>query len=492
MPPKVLAALILLVSGTFAAQFPFPQNISYSYGITTSSIDSTTIQSMYREWKINRFQQKDSVARIKWDNSYESVSEGIAYGMLIMVYMDNDSNDTRNLFDKLWKYYTRFSNDNGLMNWHTWAWDSIAGSGAATDADLDAALALCMAYRQWDDSTYLAGARNLIRSIRRFEVDSLHHFKPGDEWNTAKNISYLSFAAMRLFKLFDTDDEYTPDVKTFWQEVIDSSYALALRAQHPKTGLIPDWCGTDGQPKDPENGATNYDQFSYDAVRTPWRMAWAYYWFGDSLAKKFNVRMVEWAIDTMTKTKMPLEQGIGPHNAGQVLKLDGTPCCGYAVHPFCAAWTFCGTVDSLYQGWIDKGDSVWINRASSVLDEYYEGTLVLLHSLLISGNMPNLADGYSFEGTNEIKPSHVKQIPDFSFRYTIENNCFKLQTCGQKPVKSIRFFNLKGRSCVSVDITSDTKPITISLKELNLSDNIYIVQLIGIEMSQTITLPLYR
>lgn len=105
---------------------------------------------------------------------------------------------------------------------------------------------------------------------------------------------------MRLFKQVDQDDQddqYTSDVKVFWQEVIDSSYALALRAQHQKTGLVPDWCGTDGRPKDPENGARDYDQFNYDAVRTPWRMAWAYYWFGDSLAEKFNFKIANGPIN---------------------------------------------------------------------------------------------------------------------------------------------------------------------------------------------------
>ena len=73
-----ITAVFLLVSVTFAGQFPFPQNKTYRYGISTSSIDSAAIQSIYREWKHNFYTQKDSVARIKWDDPYESVSEGIA------------------------------------------------------------------------------------------------------------------------------------------------------------------------------------------------------------------------------------------------------------------------------------------------------------------------------------------------------------------------------------------------------------------------------
>ena len=48
------------------------------------------------------------LARIKHDNLQNSVSEGIAYGMLLLVYMDNDENNTQPKFDKIWAYYNNF------------------------------------------------------------------------------------------------------------------------------------------------------------------------------------------------------------------------------------------------------------------------------------------------------------------------------------------------------------------------------------------------
>ncbi len=44
-------------------------------------------------WKDRFYKEQGSLARIKFDDSTETVSEGIAYGMLIMVYMSDDQNE---------------------------------------------------------------------------------------------------------------------------------------------------------------------------------------------------------------------------------------------------------------------------------------------------------------------------------------------------------------------------------------------------------------
>ena len=101
-----------------------------------------------------------------------TVSDGVAYGMIIAVMFDDQP-----LFDAFWQYALCFLNPNGLMSWYI-APDghSVLGSGAATDSDEDMAWALVMAHRQWGGrgclgETYLSYARRQIDRLWQLEVD---------------------------------------------------------------------------------------------------------------------------------------------------------------------------------------------------------------------------------------------------------------------------------------------------------------------------------
>jgi hypothetical protein len=67
----------------------------------------------YDNWK-KRFVVADSggFKVIRPENGNDTVSEGIAYGMLIAVYFDDKA-----LFDGLYKYWTSKVATNGLMTW---------------------------------------------------------------------------------------------------------------------------------------------------------------------------------------------------------------------------------------------------------------------------------------------------------------------------------------------------------------------------------------
>ena len=122
------------------------QGYTYPYGISASTPSNETVQQKFINWDNNMYRESvdGTMGRIRYDDENYTVSEGIAYGMLIYVYMANSTNTTcQDKFDKLYAYYTRWANNNGLMNWKIQGFDNIAsgGSGGATDADLDVALA---------------------------------------------------------------------------------------------------------------------------------------------------------------------------------------------------------------------------------------------------------------------------------------------------------------------------------------------------------------
>src|SRR3954470_21694123 len=81
-----------------------------------------------------------------------TVSEGIAYGMIIAVLFGEQA-----LFDDFYRYALCFENKSGLMDWYIAPDGSRAlGVGAATDSDEDIAWALVMAAGQWGGRGALA------------------------------------------------------------------------------------------------------------------------------------------------------------------------------------------------------------------------------------------------------------------------------------------------------------------------------------------------
>jgi endo-1,4-beta-D-glucanase Y len=369
-----LIALILLPTALIAVtNFPFPQkNAKYPYGIVPTTVDPAKIQKAYDEFmKLYEEDNATGLARIKHDQTANTVSEGIGYGMMILVYMDNDQNKTQAKFDKLWAYYNKYLDTKGLMNWKIVGFTGPAtdGKNSATDAELDAAVGLMQAYKQWGDEKYLKDAKDLIAKIAKEEVNKTRYLKPGDSWDSEKNPSYFSTAALQLFK----------NVSTFgWDTVVNNSYTLIKKVQNSTTGLIPNWCSEQGVP----SAASSYDEnrgaYTYDATRTPWRMAWAYSWYGHKDAKDICTKLASW-IKTTTSND--------PTNVVDGYKLDGTDIGGYVNTTFVGPFGCAGMVDATHQAWVDKSYNLLTTMTEA---KYYQISLKILTLLYLSGNMPDL------------------------------------------------------------------------------------------------------
>ena len=133
-------------------RFPFPQNSRASRCTYAAGADAEHVRQTYFAWK-NELVTADGAGghlRVRRPNSpggevNSTVSEGIAYGMMLAVVMDDQA-----LFDELWKYSQLWLDANGLMHWYiNAAGTAPLGTGAATDSDEDMAWALVMASRKW-------------------------------------------------------------------------------------------------------------------------------------------------------------------------------------------------------------------------------------------------------------------------------------------------------------------------------------------------------
>ncbi len=297
---------------------PFGSNTEYQGAVLTPGNlpsggtygTSQDAANAYNTWKSNYVEACGTGKyRVKYDNPAETVSEGIAYGMILAAYAAD-----KDLFDGLWQYYKDNMNGNGVMNWKINGCGGASGTGGAADAEVDAALGLLVANHQWPGSAsphdYAADAQSLITAIRNYEIqpaanNGTYQLNNGDQWgfwNDCRNPSYQPPAYFRLF------GEFTGDM-TFWNNCVAASYTLLNNNVHPTTGLVSNWSDHNGTP----NTCNGPNEYGWDACRNPWRMLTDIAWFDAADAKAICDKMTDYV------------QGVGANQiAGPVAQSGGT------------------------------------------------------------------------------------------------------------------------------------------------------------------------
>ena len=387
---KVMFGVAAVAAVTASAgQFPFPQNMKYPHGKIIEYADTDMIKDHYKLWKQAWYQASNGWV-LAPEGTCSTVSEAIAYGMLISVYMDD-----QDVFKKLYNTWTSNSaGANGGMNWRI---GCSGGTGTASDADFDAALALVMASKQWNDASYLSAGKSLISWIASNDING-GKIKPGNQWNDGFNPSYATTANFQLFQ----------DVAGgSWSSVISQAYTDLNACQDSKTGLVPDWCDWNSHKPILTSAAVSNDIGFYDdAARTPWRMAMAYYWYGDTKAQAFNKKVVSWLIPE-TRTASGVNSGY--KYEGGAYHIDNSDIRRFVSSTFSGglglatssidskeAETYLGTVYKVLKEKKSCSTAQGCGEGSVEGEKYYPATLNMLYLLLVTGNMPNLYNTTGF------------------------------------------------------------------------------------------------
>ncbi|HEY5452620.1 MAG TPA: glycosyl hydrolase family 8 [Polyangia bacterium] len=231
----------------------------------------------YDNWK-KRFVRAGSPGQkvIRPENGDDTVSEGIAYGMMIAVYFDD-----KPLFDGLFQYWNAHVATNGLMTWciPAGANSCSASGGTATDADEDAAFAMLMASKQWPTGGYASQATTLINAVMSTDLSG-NYIKAGSNYQ-ASSITNPSYFAPAFYRVFG------------WTGPADNSYTLLNAALQGRTnGLVAAWC-TGGSCNAPaSNGGADDMRYQYDSHRIPWRILLDYCWNNNSNAQAYLNKVV--------------------------------------------------------------------------------------------------------------------------------------------------------------------------------------------------------
>jgi endo-1,4-beta-D-glucanase Y len=274
------------------ANFPFPQNRQLPNCVYPANYDNDHVVAAFEKWKTDTVTADGASGHLRVKRPMEpglepnsTVSEGIAYGMLIAVYMND-----QNLFDELWKYEQLWLGENGLMHWYiNAAGTEVLGSGAASDADIDMAWALIMADRQWGGGgtlgdSYINVARGLIDRIWQHEIMDGKLLLPGDGWGdwSSVNVSYF------MPNYFRTYADVTGNAG--WLDVVTTSYDILEKSLNDTNGnttngLVPAWCTSEGEPNAGVwEGQTAPTHYQYDSCRTPFRIGLDYCFHGEPRA----------------------------------------------------------------------------------------------------------------------------------------------------------------------------------------------------------------
>lgn len=317
-----------------------------------------------------------------------TTSEGQAYALLRAVYMDD-----REAFDLAWGWMQQHLQvrDDSLLAWR-WGGDDreVIDISSASDADIDAALALLFASRRWADDRYAEEARALLGSIwdGLTQVVGEERVLLAGDWalgdrRPVLNPSYFAPYAFRVFA--EADPEHR------WLDLVDSSYAILERwaagdELGAPVGAIPNWLAIDARSGAllPATGRVrSADEFSYDASRLPFRLALDWMWYAEPRA-----------IEAMAAISLPLRQLSETGRLVAAYRLDGAPAVEHE-----STSMYAGTLPLLLLAdRVDEATRIHTERVlgpsiderSADWDSYYAQNWAWFATAFMDGGMANL------------------------------------------------------------------------------------------------------
>jgi endo-1,4-beta-D-glucanase Y len=344
-------------------------------------VDQAALLKVYHSWKERYLKSSLKMPgdyKIAFQRSGSTVSEAMGYGMLITVMMADSDPKARSLFDGLNRFRKRYPSkiNPAFMCWKIPSDESVVADDSATDGDMDMALALLMAHRQWGDPVYLSEAKKLITSLASSLVRPDFSLRLGD-WDTDASEPMLTRpsdfmpANFRAFGMVSGDP--------IWGKLENRCYEILEEIQKnnaPSTGLLPDFAVDKNghwQPAKPKTLEGPHDgDYGYNACRIPWRIGWAAIACDDARARKVLRPLMDWA---KSSAGVPEDFKAGYHLDGRVLKgadFD-SPC--FIVPTGVSAMAL--------------GDDAWrdgaIAYAMKAHEGYYEDSVSLLSLLVMAG-----------------------------------------------------------------------------------------------------------
>ena len=235
----------------------------------------------------------DDMAFIKAIDSDDIRSEGMSYGMMISVMMNDQ--DT---FDKLWRFTkAKMQNKTGSSK-DFFAWRLSANApyiaidtNPAPDGEEYFAMALFLANNRWGSREgifdYQQEANDILHDMIFTKSDNsstrlmMHPVYQQVEFVTTTNVESFSDPSYHLPAFYEMWALWADENNDYWHETAEISRQYLLKAAHPQTGLFSDYASHDGLPQ-PTSFNPDSHKSAYDSFRVMGNMAMDYHWVSQS------------------------------------------------------------------------------------------------------------------------------------------------------------------------------------------------------------------
>lgn len=377
---------------------PFPWKQGYAPGViqpshvTPAAMDQA-VSAAWAQWKQSYLRSDGGQGSwVNYAKKPATVSEAHGYGMVLAAIFGEQA-----LFDELLRYCQAHPSVNAphLMAWKQVLRDGqmvdVQGPDSATDGDMDIACALLMADRQWGSAgatDYRGLALAVLHDILDHEVNpQWHNLTPGD-WARGRDARHTrpsDFMSAHLLAFAEADNAH----RRQWQQV----YATVVQAVNDQatqgselTGLMPDfmhrsagrWVPTPGKYLE-----TRHDgDFSYNACRTPWRLAMSWILLGRDELLAVQQQQARWIRSATQGRPAALRAGYWVLNGP-----NGQPFVHYGDLAFLAPFAVNAMLGGPEgQDWLNRLWDAMVGGLYGPVVDYYGDSLRLQAMLVLSGN----------------------------------------------------------------------------------------------------------
>jgi oligosaccharide reducing-end xylanase len=218
-------------------------------------------------------------------------TEGMSYGMMMAVQMDN-----KEVFDRLWRWSLKYMRHDSGKYQDYFAWScKLDGTrnaeGPAPDGEEYYAMALFFASHRWGDGPAPLDYSNQARQILRACVHKGEASEGDPMWDPAtKLIKFVpetpfTDPSYHLPHFYDLFAQWADEAdRPFWAEAAAASRMYLHKAVNPDTGLAPNMTNFNGSlmPVDESRGPWGVIHSCYfsDAYRVAINLALDHEWFG--------------------------------------------------------------------------------------------------------------------------------------------------------------------------------------------------------------------
>lgn len=391
----VLAAVVLVTAGAVRFGADVQRAVQTVAADEPRAVSDRTVLTNLERVYLEAHLEPGTNRTLDPENGGITTSEGQSYTMLRSVWSDDLptftaswqwAKDNLQREDHLlsWRFGPRSDGTYGVQ-------DELGGNNTASDADVDVAFALLMAYSRWKQDVFLYDAQAIIASIWRKEVVQVagapvlvaNDLERLNFQDVLVNPSYFAPYAYRVFAKVDPTHD--------WMGVVDSSYAvleqldqLPLDAR-TSAGLPPDWVHVDrvtGTYRAVSGTLTT--DFGYEALRSPWRLALDARWNGE-----------ERALRLLDRQQTLADQWTSTGRLAAVYHRDGTPAADYE-----SAAMYGGAMGYFAVVRPDLAEQVYTQELLSVFDAdsgklartlgYYDSNWVWLGMAFYLDQLPDL------------------------------------------------------------------------------------------------------